>query len=64
MIFSQVDRQQKEEVTRLAEQHREQLGAVQRQFRQANVKVCFYLEKERFLGRYLLPPSGDDRVGK
>ena len=28
---------------RLAEQHREQLGAVQRQFRQANVKVTHYV---------------------
>ena len=45
IISSQVERQQKEEVTRLAEQHREQLGAVQRQFRQANVKVCYYLER-------------------
>ena len=51
IISSQVDRQQKEEVTRLAEQHREQLGAVQRQFRQANVKVCYHSEKWRFLSR-------------
>ena len=34
-----MEREKGEEVKRLAEQHREQLGAVQRQFRQANVKV-------------------------
>jgi len=45
LALEQVDRQQKEEVTRLAEQHREQLGAVQRQFRQANVKAMTELER-------------------
>ena len=39
-----MDRVKGEDVKKLAEQHREQLGAVQRQFRQANVKVgnCLY----------------------
>ena len=43
-MHPQMDRVKGEDVKKLAEQHREQLGAVQRQFRQANVKVgnCLY----------------------
>ena len=43
-MHPQMDRVKGEDVRKLAEQHREQLGAVQRQFRQANVKVrnCLY----------------------
>ena len=44
-----MDRQKGEEVKRLAEQHREQLGAVQRQFRQANVKVKMLMKLQAII---------------
>ena len=55
-----MERQRGEEVKRLAEQHREQLGAVQRQFRQANVKVTNLMQVEGSL----LSIAGNDRAGE
>ena len=54
-----MERRRGEEVKRLAEQHREQLGAVQRQFRQANVKATIFCESFN-----LLSVAGNDRAGE
>ena len=55
-----MERQRGEEVKRLAEQHREQLGAVQRQFRQANVKVANLMQ----VRGSILSIAGNDRAGE
>ena len=67
-----MDREKGEEVKRLAEQHREQLGAVQRQFRQANVKVTYLMCNLREVSLFLVllqtmtypMHAGNDRPGE